>query len=257
MQIWDRKMKEVENTFKVSIDCSFEEHMSSKEIGSLAQQIRYCYSANKRSSKPCHLSVCDLHGKTLEHLSKVSGFPDQWYNRAFSYTHENILHIMKTMPTTTPTPPTTTTMLPQQSSLDSKSTIHQNIIYLTSDSENTLEHLENDKVYVIGGIVDRNRMKGATYKRAQELKLRTGKLPLDSYLKLLSTKVLTCNHVFEILLRYRENGNDWKKAMLDVLPQRKDIATIHEHKEKDDNKGKDDKGKDNDKKGNEEEESSK
>ncbi len=31
------------------------------------------------------------------------------------------------------------------------------IVYLTADSEMTLERLEPDEVYIIGGIVDRNR----------------------------------------------------------------------------------------------------
>lgn len=34
------------------------------------------------------------------------------------------------------------------------------------------------------------------------------------------------NHVFEILLKYRQHGSDWKKALLDVLPDRKDITEV-------------------------------
>jgi hypothetical protein len=37
---------------------------------------------------------------------------------------------------------------------------------------------------------------------------------------------------FEILLKYRENGNDWKKAMLDVLPNRKDVKAKDDGVEK-------------------------
>jgi tRNA (guanine9-N1)-methyltransferase len=82
--------------------------------------------------------------------------------------------------------------------------------------------LEDDKVYIIGGIVDRNRLKRAAISRAEELGIATAKLPITDYLSMATTKVLTCNHVFEILLKYRERGNDWKKAFLDVLPVRKD-----------------------------------
>merc|ERR1711935_1018033 len=57
------------------------------------------------------------------------------------------------------------------------------IVYLTSDSEKTLELLEDNTVYVIGGIVDRNRLKRATIDRAeQELNVETAKLPLQEYL---------------------------------------------------------------------------
>jgi tRNA (guanine9-N1)-methyltransferase len=46
-----------------------------------------------------------------------------------------------------------------------------------------------------------------------------------------ATRVLTCNHVFEILIRYRENGHDWKKALMDTLPQRKEAVFDENNKE--------------------------
>lgn len=46
---------------KVCIDCSFgDEHMSSKELARLAQQIGRCYAVNKALASPAHLSLCAL-----------------------------------------------------------------------------------------------------------------------------------------------------------------------------------------------------
>ena len=146
------------------------------------------------------------------------------------------------------------------------------LCYLTSDSENVLHKLRDDMVYIIGGIVDRNRCKNATLDYANAFGIPHAKLPIEEYLHMTTTKVLTCNHVFEILLKYyqhsREEGErtdatpadpkcdevsvvaaaggpterdstfdddgidrdrtkeNWKKAFLDVLPQRKDITVL-------------------------------
>ena len=178
--------------------------MTFKELNSLALQIRYCYSVNRKATKPVYFSVAGLTGTPWDLLGKVEGFPDQWLKRGFDCSSKSL-----------------TEMHPDTSKL----------VYLTSDSEHTLERLDNQTTYVIGGIVDRNRLKRAAIGRAESLGIATAKLPIADYLQLVSTKVLTCNHVFEILLKCHENGNDWKKAMLDVLPHRKDV------KAKDDDQG--------------------
>lgn len=74
--------------------------------------------------------------------------------------------------------------------------------------------------------MDRNRLKREAITKAETLNIATAKLPISDHLKLFSTKVLTCNHVFEILLKFRESGEDWKKTLMDVLPQRKDIKEL-------------------------------
>lgn len=181
--------------------------MTSKEINSLSQQIRYCYASNRRSRNPVYLSCANLSGETLEHLTNVCGFPDQWLERAFSYSEtKNIVEMHDT----------------------------SKLVYLTSDSENTIDHLDDSKIYVIGGIVDRNRLKRAAIDKAESFNIPTAKLPITDYFKLVTTKVLTCNHVFDILLKYRELGNDWKKAMLEVLPVRKDIQILDDDIDDDD-----------------------
>ena len=201
-QKWLRRIEEAKNRFKVCVDCSYEDQMTQKEIGSLSTQIRYCYAINKRSPNPVFLSVPSLSGETYEKLAKVEGFPERWKARAFSWSDKSLVEM--------------------------HAAERAKLVMLTSDAENTLEHLDDGKIYVIGGIVDRNRLKFATKDRAEELGIETACLPISDHLKLFSTRVLTCNHVFDILLKYRQHGNDWKKAMLDVLPKRKDAQEGNE-----------------------------
>mmetsp|Transcript_18635 Transcript_18635/g.28281 ORF Transcript_18635/g.28281 Transcript_18635/m.28281 type:complete len:223 (-) Transcript_18635:389-1057(-) len=203
-------------TFKVCIDCGFEDLMTTKEISSLANQIRHCYAANKKSENPVYLSASNLGDAsvTFEHLAKVNnGFPDQWKSRGFSCSAEPLDKIMRM----------------HDKDKDS-------LVYLTSDATTTLDHLVDSKTYVIGGIVDRNRLKRTTIQKADNLGIMTARLPIDDHLQLVATKVLTVNHVFEILLKYRQYGNDWKRALLDVLPQRKGITEVESSKDEDDEK---------------------
>jgi tRNA (guanine9-N1)-methyltransferase len=207
----------IQQSFQVCIDCAFESVMTLKEINSLALQIRYCYSTNKRSPHPCQLVATSLgttdgggsggsdssntnNNATLNHLKKVNGF-EEWSNWAFNVTSDSLeryFHNKK-----------------------------EDIVYLTSDSETTLKVLDNTKIYVIGGIVDRNRCKRITIDRATALGINTARLPIDEHLSAMpSTRVLTTNHVFELLLKYREHNGCWKKALTDVLPNRKDATLL-------------------------------
>lgn len=94
------------------------------------------------------------------------------------------------------------------------------IIYLTSDSPNTLSTLRPYSTYIVGGLVDKNRHKGICYRMACEQGVKTAKLPIGEYLEMQSRKVLTTNHVVEIMIRYLECG-DWGEAFLKVIPKRK------------------------------------
>ena len=174
--------------------------MTEKEIGSLSLQLRYCYSENKNSPVPCMLSATSLEGETLARLQNVSGFED-WEKRGFTCTEKSLEEYYADR-------------------ID-------DVVYLTSDSDNILETLDSKAIYVIGGIVDRNRLKRAAISRAEKLGVATAKLPLDRHLKeMTATRVLTCNHVFSILMKCKEFQQDWKKALWEVLPSRKDAKLV-------------------------------
>ena len=69
------------------------------------------------------------------------------------------------------------------------------LVYLTADSSTIITKLRRDKVYIIGGIVDRNRLKGITYEKAVAQGIETAKLPLDAVVEMgAATRVLTVNH---------------------------------------------------------------
>eukprot|EP00934_Nitzschia_sp_Nitz4_P005484 Nitzschia sp. Nitz4//scaffold254_size28068//19928//20947//NITZ4_008155-RA/size28068-processed-gene-0.9-mRNA-1//-1//CDS//3329544343//5474//frame0 len=191
---WKEKLQEYGTKWEVCIDCSFDNLMTEREQTSLGSQIRFCYANNKKAKYPLRqITLTSVPPSIQSYLERVSGF-EQWANRCFRTTSQDILQTF-----------------PNKSSL----------VYLSSDAETELTVLEPDKVYIIGGIVDRNRCKRLAIDRAQEMGIATAKLPINQYLHLVGTKVLTVNHVFEILLRLKEFNNDWKETMLNVLPARK------------------------------------
>ena len=65
----------------------------------------------------------------------------------------------------------------------------ENIVYLTADSTTVLETLDPSCVYVIGGLVDRNRYKRLCLDRAEQNSVSTARLPIDGNLKLATSKV--------------------------------------------------------------------
>merc|ERR1712059_94784 len=96
------------------------------------------------------------------------------------------------------------------------------IVYLSSDSENVLTDLEENKVYIIGALVDHNHNKGICHSKATEAGVATARLPIDEFISMKTRKVLTINHVYEILASVTQ-GKSWKEAFLEVIPDRKGI----------------------------------
>ena len=51
--------------------------------------------------------------------------------------------------------------------------------YLSSEADEVLETLDENTVYIIGGIVDHNSQKGLCKRLADERGVRTARLPID------------------------------------------------------------------------------
>ncbi|QCD77305.1 tRNA methyltransferase 10 homolog A [Vigna unguiculata] len=174
----------------VVVDLQFSHLMNPNEIHSLVQQVMYCYAVNGRCASPAHLWLTGCDGEMDSALKRIPGF-DKWIIEK-----ENRSYI--------------------EALCDRK----EDLVYLTADSEIVLEELDLKKIYIIGGLVDRNRWKGITLKKAQEQGIQTAKLPIGNFMKMSSSQVLTVNQVVEILLKFLET-RDWKTSFFAVIPQRK------------------------------------
>jgi tRNA (guanine9-N1)-methyltransferase len=94
------------------------------------------------------------------------------------------------------------------------------IVYLTADSPHELTCLAEEDVYIIGGIVDRNRHKNLTLEQATAAGIRHARLPIQAHMKMTGSHVLTVNQVFELLLAWLEL-RDWRAACERAVPKRK------------------------------------
>ncbi|KAG4068308.1 hypothetical protein HA402_007828 [Bradysia odoriphaga] len=88
----------------------------------------------------------------------------------------------------------------------------EQIVYLTSDSDNVLTKLDSNHVYIIGGLFDHNHHKGISLRRAQERGLRTARLPLNE-------EIIYARNSFSVLKV--SQGQSWQDALIEVLPSRK------------------------------------
>eukprot|EP01116_Phalansterium_solitarium_P002169 TRINITY_DN12034_c0_g1_i1.p1 TRINITY_DN12034_c0_g1~~TRINITY_DN12034_c0_g1_i1.p1 ORF type:complete len:323 (+),score=67.31 TRINITY_DN12034_c0_g1_i1:40-1008(+) len=172
----------------VVIDLSFQDRMDSKELSSVAAQILHAYGHHRRAERPLQLHVTSLVDAALDHLAKNVGFRS-W---KIFYHEEHFADVFEP----------------------------ESIVYMTGDSPDVLERLDESKVYIIGGISDNgNAMAGATYAEAKRLGLQTARLPIDRYMAVNKSCALNVNHVFEIVTDVARDG-DWARAFERSIPAR-------------------------------------
>ncbi|KDR15159.1 tRNA methyltransferase 10 homolog A isoform X1 [Zootermopsis nevadensis] len=182
------KMSQSNCKVRVAIDLSFDDLMNDKEISKCVKQLLRCYSLNRRAKDPVQFYITSFDGRCKAEMQKHTGYQNwdvYFHNESYADVFES-----------------------------------KDLVYLTSESHSVISSLEADKVYVIGGLVDHNSYKGLCHQIAEEKGIRHGQLPIGEFLEMKTRKVLTIDHVFEIILEVTR-GKSWKEALLNVLPPRK------------------------------------
>lgn len=200
-------MSESDNKFRVVLDMDFEDYMTEQEITKAVSQVGRIYAINRHSTNPCQLYISSLKDKILDKMSKTNTGYKNW---DINYSDKNYLNLFK-----------------EDSVDESSESIDpvRNIIYLSGDSETNLPEVDEmlkdtQKIYVIGGLVDHNRHKNLCQARAQELNVRTAKLPIKEHVKLSQRHILSSVAVFEILLKVLGDKMSWADAIRTGIPKR-------------------------------------
>lgn len=221
-----KPMKESANKVKIVIDLGFDQVMTEKELQKTFKQVKRCYSFNRRSKgrmailskesnliivcqnsnlsfsgtpEPCQFYLTSINGKVREYADAKNFHLDNWDANVIS---ENWYDYFK--------------------STGELSTV----VFLSPDSEASLPDEETmvsqqaDHIFIIGGLCDHNFHKNLTLTLANEKSVPTAKLPIDEHLKMSTSRVLSINQVFEIVLNVT-TGSSWKDSFLQSIPLRK------------------------------------
>lgn len=209
------------------IDCDFDDLMADNERISLAAQITRCYSDNKNSLFRAHLTVCSFGGQLRERFDNILTHYKCWRGVRFLDCAfvEAAAEAEKWMLDAKGGNKLVGALQPSDDLDDAALEGLKKggeVVYLSSESDETLTELKPYSTYIIGGLVDKNREKGICYKRAMQRGVRTARLPIGEFMEMTSRKVLATNHVNEIMLKWLECG-DWGQAFLKVIPKRKGV----------------------------------
>ncbi|KAJ9075504.1 tRNA methyltransferase 10, variant 2 [Entomophthora muscae] len=123
------KVLQEPSTLRVVLDMSFDALMNDKELSSVGRQIQHCYSDNRRAKHPVGIHVTSHTEKIKEWFDTKAKESVNWQGIDF---HEK----------------------PYEEVF-----AKEDLVYLTADSDNVISTLDETKVYIIGGIVDKNRHK--------------------------------------------------------------------------------------------------
>ncbi|KAE9547573.1 hypothetical protein FO519_009216 [Halicephalobus sp. NKZ332] len=186
------RMSESVNKNRICIDLDFSSLMNIDDLKGTMNQVNFSYGINRRMENPFQFHLCGID-ETMMKVAKQKKFFQNWDVNIHG--EKKLDDLFK----------------PEE------------IVYLCAESENVLETLDENKIYVIGGLLDHNHHKEYCYNIAKTKGYGHARLPISEHIQLGSRKVLTINQVFEILGKFYTTS-DWKETLLSVIPQRKLVS---------------------------------
>jgi len=211
-----QKLDDHPNAPRIVIDCRFDHLMDHQQVVSVSNQFRQFYGVNMKAPIPCHLYATSFGGRLrnqFKHKNPADpgglGGDDLLSVWCMDFVEESM----------------------ERYFADDLESGQREFVYLTADSERELEQLEEDKIYVVGGFVDKNKYKGYTQRMAEEKGWNTARLPIMKYMTVdpkdgsaqKTRLVITINQVVAILVAFY-NWNDWRRALQFAFPSRKGLV---------------------------------
>lgn len=139
------------------IDLSFDNLMIEKDRAKVIKQILRCYSLNRRSPSPMNFTICSFGPRTKKEMARHNGY--EYWDVSSSYIrwcYRLIIivgYIIKYK----------FSLLVFQVKFEENGYLDvfakEQLVYLSSESENVIEAVEPNKMYIIGGLVDHNAHK--------------------------------------------------------------------------------------------------
>lgn len=181
--------KSLNSNISVCIDLNFNsEFNNERELRSLAVQIRLSYIELKHSENPVSLHLTSLQDGIVKNILTSQGY-ENWFIK----THEE--PVEELFPCS-------------------------DLIYLSPDAEEPLTHLEPNKMYVIGGIVDRNIKQSVTLNKANYFEIPCYRLPIREYFPSCQKTVINIDQVVRALCIFNSTQN-WETSITQSVPQRR------------------------------------
>ena len=195
--------KGYDSNFIICFDLDYNNCMDIREKKSLAHQLSLCYCLNKHNKNKISFYLTGDIQELKNELNKINA--DKWYIHSMEKPFYLIDELIK---------------------------LKKEFIYLSPDAEENLEDVSDDKIYIIGGLVDRQVIKNRSMIRYSnikngddnEIKIVAKKLPLQKYAENINNPILNVNTVVEILSFYMDmekEKKDWKIAIESIIPKRK------------------------------------